>query len=92
MKPTYMMHFSNYLVSRTDVSDDVVYAVVEALWDNYQELGEIHPGLRLWTSDRFVIDDFLVPYHDGAIRFYKEQGLWTDAMEALQQELLALEN
>ena len=92
VQPTYMMHFSNYLVSRTDVTDDVVYAVVQALWENYEELAEIHPGLAMWTADRFVIEDFLVPYHPGAIRFYKELGVWTDAMEAHQQELLALEN
>ena len=89
VEPTYMMHFSNYLVSRTDVTDDVVYAVVEALWNHFEELAEIHPGLALWTSDRFVIDDFLVPYHPGAIKFYKELGIWTDACEAQQQMLLA---
>lgn len=29
-----------------------------------------------------------VPYHDGAVKFYKEAGLWTDAAEATQAALL----
>jgi len=91
-KPTYMYTFSNYLVARTDVTDDVVYAVVEALWNNYDELSVIHPMLIEWRPDRFVTDEATVPYHDGAIRFYKEVGAWSDAMDALQQKLLAQGN
>ena len=92
VKPTYMYAFSNYLVSRTDVSDDVVYAIVEALWDNYEELSIIHPMLIEWKPDRFVTADATVPYHPGAIKFFEEKGIWTDEAEARQQELLAMEN
>jgi TRAP-type uncharacterized transport system substrate-binding protein len=85
-----MYLFSNYLVSRTDVTDDVIYAVVEALWNNYEELAAIHPMLVQWKPERFIDENAIVPYHDGAVRFYKEKGVWTDAMEARQQELLAM--
>ena len=92
VKPTYMYFFSNYLVSRTDVTDDIIYAVVEALWNNYDELAAIHPMLVEWKPSTFVTEDTVVPYHDGAIRFFKEQGIWTPSMEARQQELLAMGN
>jgi len=91
VEPTYMYIFSNYLVTRTDVADDVIYAVVEALWNNYEELSAIHPMLIEWRPERFITEDPTVPYHDGAIRFFKEQGIWTPAMEAAQQALLAQE-
>ena len=92
VKPTYMYFFSNYLVSRTDVSDDIIYAVVEALWNNYDELAAIHPMLVEWKPATFVTEGAVVPYHPGAIKFFKEQGIWTDTMEARQQELLAMGN
>ena len=92
VEPTYMYFFSNYLVSRTDVSDDVIYAVVEALWNNYDELAAIHPMLVEWKPATFVTEGAVVPYHPGAIRFFQEQGIWTASMEARQQELLAMGN
>lgn len=31
----------------------------------------------------------MVPYHEGAVKFYKEVGLWTDEAEATQNALLS---
>lgn len=31
----------------------------------------------------------VVPFHEGAVRFYKEAGLWTSKLEAKQKELLS---
>ncbi len=45
--------------------------------------------LKEWTPDRFVSKEALIPYHPGAIRFYKEKGVWTDEMAKLQEALLA---
>ena len=90
-EPTYMYTYENYLIARTDISEDAVYAIVKALWENYDELATIHPRLALWKPDTFVTELATVPYHPGAIKFYKEQGVWTDKMEAVQKERLAEE-
>jgi len=88
-EPTYMYTYENYLIARIDVSEEAIYAVVEALWNNYDELAAIHPRLANWKPEIFVTELATVPYHEGAIKFYKEQGVWTDKMEEIQSGLLA---
>jgi hypothetical protein len=35
-----------------------------------------------------VSDKAFIPYHSGAIKFFRERGIWTKEMEALQAKLL----
>ncbi len=72
-----------------DLSNDVVYAVVKAIWENYGELKKIHGILRGWAPRVLVQKDAITPYHAGAIRFFKEVGAWGPDMDALQKKLLA---
>ncbi len=78
-------------VVRTDIGSDAVYEVVKALWEHQPELAAIHPLLKNWVpaEKRWVNPTAILPYHAGAIRFYREKGLWTAEMEALQNKLLA---
>jgi TRAP transporter TAXI family solute receptor len=88
-KEEYLWAYDIYLIAREDLSEQAAYQVAKALWENYKELGTIHALLKDWTHDKFVTAEALVPYHPGAIRFYKEKGAWTNEMERLQGELLA---
>lgn len=52
------------------------------------ELGEANPVLRAWRRERMVSQKATIPYHPGAIRFFKESGAWSKEMEDLQAKLL----
>ena len=78
-----------YLAANKNLSDDAVYEVTKAAWQNQKELESIHPIFKEWTHNNIVSQDVAIPYHPGAIRFYKEAGAWTDAMDGLQKQLLA---
>jgi TRAP-type uncharacterized transport system substrate-binding protein len=67
----------------------VAYDIVKNLWDYNQELGAIHVRLKDWSTDRFVNSTNVIPYHPGAIKFYKEKGIWTQEMEQRQDQLVA---
>ncbi len=72
------------------LGEDVVYEITKAIWENYKELGPIHPRLKLWTPDRFASTRAIIPYHSGAIKLYKEKGVWTNELEEHQTKLLTI--
>jgi len=85
----HLWAYDIYLASRAGLPDDAVYQIAKALWENYKDFAPIHPLLKEWTPERFVSKEARIPYHPGAIKFYKERGAWTDEMDRLQRELLA---
>ena len=70
------------------LSDETAYAIVKALWDYNSELGQAYPALKAWRRQRMVAKNAFVPYHPGAVKFFKEKQIWSKEMEALQAALL----
>ena len=79
-----------YMTTHKAMSDKAVYEAVKALWDGQKTLAGKHPILKRWTSARFASTGTTLPYHPGAIQFYKEKGVWTDAMAQNQKKLLGM--
>lgn len=76
------------LQGRANLEDHVVYAVLEAIYDHFDEFVKPHPTLKMMTLDRAVSLNSINPYHAGAVKFYKDRGVWTPEAEAMQQRLL----
>lgn len=87
-KEGYLWAYDIYLIVAEKAPDKLVYDVTKALWDNYKDFEKVHALLKDWTPGRFVSKEATVPYHPGAITFYKEKGVWTKEMASLQEELL----
>jgi TRAP transporter TAXI family solute receptor len=87
-EPTYMMAYDFYLVGSEKMNPDVAYSLIKTLWEFDKELAPIHIRLKDWTRDRFVTKTATIPYHPGAVRFYKEIGAWGAEMDTVQKKLL----
>ena len=61
-------------VSSSKVPADTVYAVVKAVFDNFDEFKKLHPALAVLKPEAMVKDGLSAPLHDGAARYYKEKG------------------
>ena len=83
-----LTYLPTYLVAYAKVKDEVAYEVVKAMWENHEQLAKIEPKLKSWTPDKFVTPQAVIPYHDAAVKFYKEKGVWTEEMEKAQKRLL----
>jgi uncharacterized protein len=62
------------LVSSSKVPADSVYAVVKAVFDNFDEFKKLHPALANLKPEDMVKNGLSAPLHDGAARYYKEKG------------------
>ncbi|HUG73198.1 MAG TPA: TAXI family TRAP transporter solute-binding subunit, partial [Steroidobacteraceae bacterium] len=86
--PTRVARMDIYLNSSALVSDADVYRVVAAIHGNWAELQEALPTFRSVPADAVVPLNIGHPWHSGAVRYFREAGLWTDAHEQRQQALL----
>jgi TRAP transporter TAXI family solute receptor len=75
------------MACREDLPDDLVYEVMKAIFDHVEELLPIHPVARIWTANPVAYA--VLPFHTGAVKYYKERKLWTDQLEKKQKQLLA---
>jgi hypothetical protein len=82
-KPVNVYSISTYLVAASRLSDDTVYKVAVTLFDNLKEFQTFHSAAKEWTLKE-TLDDPKIPYHPGAIRYFKEKKLWTAELDKLQ--------
>ena len=63
---------------RTDLPEDLVYKIIKAVYDNSEARNAIHPMAKKYTVENAFRGSKSVPvgYHPGAIKFYKEKGIW----------------
>ncbi len=61
-------------ISSADVADEVVYTVVKAVFDNFDDFKGLHPAFSSLQEDQMISDGLSAPLHDGAVKYYKERG------------------
>jgi TRAP transporter TAXI family solute receptor len=71
--PSYGL--SATFVTSTKVSDDVVYEMVKAVFENFDAFKKMHPSFAALDKEKMVSQGLSAPLHPGAERYYKEAGL-----------------
>jgi TRAP transporter TAXI family solute receptor len=62
------------LVTSAKVPDDVVYNLVKATFDNFDEFKKLHPAFANLDPAKMTKDGLSAPLHPGAAKYYKEKG------------------
>ena len=81
-------HYPVILVATSKLSADTVYEITKTLYEYDKELQPVHAWTKDWKQETMFDPLPNVPYHEGAVRFWKEKGLWTAEAEANQKKLL----
>lgn len=87
--PIKVARFDVYLNTGADIPADTVYSVVKTIYENWGAMQEQMPPLRGIKQADLVPVKMSHPFHEGAVRYFKEAGLWSDAHRVQQEALLA---
>lgn len=69
-------------------SDELVYSMTKAIHVQFDNYKKVEPAAAGW-SEKNQTFTWAVPYHDAAIKYWQEAGLWTGAMQAHNDKLVA---
>lgn len=64
----------NIVIGNADYNEDLVYEIVKAIFENQQQLVDIHVAAE-WTTPQNTLDNAFFPLHTGVIRYFEEIGL-----------------
>jgi TRAP transporter TAXI family solute receptor len=72
--PTETFGVMATLVTSAKAPNDVVYQLVEATFENFDEFKKLHPAFAHLEPAKMVKDGNSAPLHPGADKYYKEKG------------------
>ena len=74
---------------RADMPDTFIYELTKLIFEEPSRAQWLSfgPSLKEYTPDK--IKAFLSPVHAGAMKYYKEKGIWTDELEQRRNKMLA---
>ncbi len=78
-----------YLVTMSTMDDDLAYRLAKAAYEVVEDTKVLKDAG--WTKKDAAFIPAVPPYHPGAIRFYKEIGLWGSAHDKFQQDAIQAE-
>lgn len=75
------------MATYADRDADFLYNFTKAMYELYDQYKGKAPGVNGWALE-FQDFQWVVPYHEGAIRYYKEIGAWSEEAQAHNDRLI----
>jgi TRAP transporter TAXI family solute receptor len=76
-EPTLIAAFDTYLNTGTTVDDETAYGMAKSMYENWVQMQKDYAPLRGTKQSALVPANNPIPYHPGAVKYWKEVGLWT---------------
>jgi TRAP transporter TAXI family solute receptor len=61
-------------VTSAKIPEEVVYAIVKEVFDNFEQFKKLHPAYAVLTKEN-MLEGLSAPLHPGALKYYREVGL-----------------
>jgi TRAP transporter TAXI family solute receptor len=74
--PVLTMDNGIQLICRTDLDEGLVYSLAKAIIENLDCMAKIYAPAKLMTPEWAASELAGNPFHPGAIKYFKEKGLW----------------
>jgi len=66
---------SMHLITHANVDEQLVYQLTKTIWENRGDIANQHRAAKS-INEKNAARNTGIPFHDGAVRFYKEIGIW----------------
>jgi TRAP transporter TAXI family solute receptor len=77
LEPGYFIAYPQLIFTNKSVSDDAVTKLAKVIYEKQAEMGQVFAPMKSFDPKKdMVADTKPSQYHPGAIKFYKEVGLW----------------
>jgi TRAP transporter TAXI family solute receptor len=87
--PKALMGYRDPVVTvYADAGELEVYAVTKAITDNFDLYRDATPLMGRWELPQSAGFPTALAYHDGAVRFFKEKGVWTGDHQRWQDGIM----
>jgi len=85
-KDVYTVAYPPMLICRSDLDPKLVYDVIKAIHDHWQEIAEIHPAGKEWVMGSVYrsadwAHSFGYKFHPGMVKYLKEKNNWNAKYE-----------
>ena len=67
----------NFSIANKDLSDNLAYTITKTILENNVAMVRAHPAAKETVAANAIRNSFL-PFHPGAVRYYKEKGIKLD--------------
>jgi hypothetical protein len=74
-KPMSTFGLKAVFVSEARLPNDQAYALVKAVFENFERFQRLHPTLETLSREEIAKGSSIAPLHDGALKFYREAKL-----------------
>jgi hypothetical protein len=79
-KPQNVYAFDNLIFTSAKTKDEMVYKFLDTMLKNKNDLVAVQPVLREFSA-QFAYKKYDVPYHPGALKYYKEHNVQPAALK-----------
>lgn len=87
-EPIKIAAFDSYMNASPAVTEEDAYTLTKTLHTNWKKLQKDYPPIRGTPQAGLAPAHNAMPYHPGAIRYWKEVGLWKPANDKQQAKVL----
>lgn len=79
------------VIGNNTLDEDIAYSLIKAMLEKYDDYKDSAPGANGYALENQNLK-WVIPFHEGVVRYYQEIGVWNDDLQAHQDYLVRRQN
>lgn len=79
------------VIGNNTLDEDIAYSLIKAMQEKYDAYKDSAPGANGYALENQNLK-WVIPFHEGVVRYYREIGVWNDELQAHQDYLVRRQN